>query len=296
MNLSTLRPSDELFLANTRRVQQRIDTATRQIASGKRLNLIGDDPDRVGLLLAARSDLARVEQTGRNLSQVKTEVDTAEGVLQTALKAMDRAATLGAQGATSFATTQSRAVLAGEVQSILDQMVGFSRTEVQGRYLFSGDSDQTPPYESTISGYAGSDATRRILHPTGGSFPVARTAQQIWDSAEPEKNVFAALGALRDALLADDDAAIDAALPALRGATDHLNAELAFYGAAQNRVTEASDAANTELTRLRTQISEIEDTDLLEASLNLNAATRDQQAALQARAKAERGSLFDYLG
>ena len=294
--VSALKPHDEVFLQNTRRLNARIDTATRQISSGKRLNTVGDDPDHVGVLLASRADLSRVEQTGRNLSQVKTEVDTAEGILQNALKGMDRASTLGAQGATSFATAQSRTVLGNEIQSLLDQMVGYTRTEVQGRYIFSGDSDQTAPYESTTSGYNGTAATRQILHPTGGSFPVALTAQEIWDNDDPTKNVFQTLTNLRDALFSNDDAAINAALPGLRTATDHLNTELARYGAAQNRVTEATDATGKEKTRLLSLISDIEDTDLMQAALELNTATRDQQAALQARAKANRQSLFDYLG
>lgn len=294
--ISSLRTSDEVFLANSQRLNKRIEVASRQINSGKRIQTVSDDPDQVGTLFATRSDIGRLEQIGRNLSQVKTEVDTAEGALQAGVKLMDRAATLAAQGATGLATRQTRSVLADEIDSVLESMVGLTQTSAQGRYIFGGDSDQTAPYESATSGYGGTPATRKAVHPNGSAFPIARAANEIFASDDPEKNVFQALQAVRDALRADDDTAVAAAQPALRSAAEHLNQQLAFYGTAQGRVAEAVELSATQITRLRVQLSAIEDTDLLAASLELNTSTRDYQAALQARAKSDRGSLFDYLG
>ena len=294
--ISQLRPSDAVFLANTARLNKRIESASRQINSGKRLQTVSDDPDQIGTLFATRSQIGRLEQIGRNLTQVKTEVDTAEGALQAGVKLMDRAASLAAQGASSFAGGASRTVLANEIDSILDGMLGLTQATAQGRFIFAGDSDQTQPYASVTSGYAGSAATRAAIHPNGTTFAIAKSAEEIWSSADPERNVFQSLTAIRDALRANDDAAISAAQPKLRAATDHLNEQLAFYGTAQGRVAEATTLAQTETTRLRVQLSSIEDTDLLTASLELSTASRDYQAALQARAKSDRGSLFDYLG
>jgi flagellar hook-associated protein 3 FlgL len=294
--ISSLRPSDEVFLANTQRLNKRIETASRQINSGKRIQTISDDPDQIGTLFATRSQIGRMEQISRNLTQVKTEVDTAEGALQAGVRLMDRAAQLAAQGASGFSNAQSRGVLANEIDSLLDSMLGLTQTTAQGRFIFSGDSDQLAPYSSLTSGYAGSAATRQAVHPNGHPFPTARNAQDIFDNSDAARNVFQSLTAARDALRANDDAAIAAAQPGLRSAADHLNEQLAFYGTAQGRIAEATSLASTETTRLRVQLSAIEDTDLLAASLELNTASRDYQAALQARAKADRGSLFDYLG
>ena len=46
---------------------------------------------------------------------------------------------LAAQGATFTLDATGRQSLAGEVQSLLEQMVAISRTTVQGRYIFGGD-------------------------------------------------------------------------------------------------------------------------------------------------------------
>jgi flagellar hook-associated protein 3 FlgL len=296
MQLSSLKPNDESFLRGVRDLNRRIERASLQISSGKRVHTAADDPDRAGLLLEARSALARSEQIGRNFDQIQGEADTAEIALQTALKAMDRASTLAAQGASSLASAQARGVLANEIQTVLDQMVALTQTSVQGRYVFAGDSDQSIPYTAPEAAYGGSPATRQALHPSGATFTIARTAEEIFGHADPARNVFGALTAIRDALRTDGDAVIQAALPGLRSASDHLNEQLAFYGTIQNRVREARDTARAESLRLKTQIASIEDADLLTAATDLTTATRDHAAALQGRARANRGSLFDYLG
>ena len=56
-----------------------------------------------------------------------------------ATKLMDRASVLAAQGATFTLDAAGRQSIAGEAQSLLEQMVAISRTTVQGRYIFGGD-------------------------------------------------------------------------------------------------------------------------------------------------------------
>jgi len=81
-----------------------------------------------------------------NLGRVKTEVDSAETALRSAITLVVRAQTLGAQGANGTASAQDRIVIAGEIGAILQRLVGVADTSVEGRYVFSGDADQQSPY------------------------------------------------------------------------------------------------------------------------------------------------------
>ena len=188
------------------------------------------------------------------------------------------------------------------MNAILQQAVALSATTVEERYIFSGTNDTVQPYDidplppNVVSTYGGSNSTKRALDPLGGTFEIGRTAQEIFDHPVAEKNVFTSLRALRDSLVANDTAAIKEAFAQTKSAGIHINTVHAAYGTAQNRVTQALDSGKTAITRLKTQISRIEDSDLTSAILDLNQATRDQQAAFQVRAKLPRGSLFDYLG
>ncbi len=306
----------ERFLADLERLQQRIDRLQRQVSSGLRVASPSDAPDQVGEILVVRARLDLTVQLRLNLGRVKAEVDTAEKALQSAVKVLERALQLGVQGANATQTPATREMLGTEVRALLEQMVALAATQAEGRYLFSGDRDQTAPYTldldapNGVSPYQGASSTREVMHPAGTRFRVARSGAEIFD--DPEASAFAALNALRVALengpaaapgepgyqeqFAAQTAAIEQALAALRNAHAHLNVQLGFYGAVQNKIEEATAFAVRIEVREQNLLSVLRDADLVEVALALSQATMHQQAALAARANLRRGSLFDYLG
>src|SRR5450432_3270471 len=162
--ISSLNASNSAFLAQLNAIQARMDKAQKQLSSGLRINDASDAPDQISELLSARASLASTQQTSQNLTRVKTEVDSAESALQQASTAIQQAQVLGTQGANTTSTADTRTTLGNQVGSIIEQLVGISRTTVEGRYIFSGDNDQTPPYtvdltqSSPIGNYQGSAA------------------------------------------------------------------------------------------------------------------------------------------
>ena len=299
--IPTLKPTDQQFLNQLNRISDRMLTAQRQVSSGVRVSQVSDAPDQISTLLQARANLSSAQQIQSNLGRVQAEVDAGEQGLQSAVSLFERARTLGAQGANGTMDAGSRASIAQEVGSILKQMVGVASTQVEGRYIFSGDSDQTAPYTvdlsqpNPVSAYLGSTATRLAQHPNGTTFRVSHTAQQIFDSTDPTTNVFTALTNLRSALQNNDQNAILTAVDGLKVVGDHLNSELAFYGTTQNTVTEAQNFGQRLQVQLKTQISGLQDTDLSQAILELNQGKVQQQAALDARARLPQTTLFDFL-
>jgi flagellin-like hook-associated protein FlgL len=82
----------------------------------------------------------------------------------------------------------------------------------------------------------------------------------------------------------------------LSAAKSHMNQSLAFYGAVENRITEATTYASKLQLNQKTQLSSLQDADITQSILDLNQAITQQQAALSARAKIPTKSLFDYMG
>lgn len=290
------------FLQNLQRINERLGRAQREIASGKRVATASDDPDSVSTLLEARAGLARLQQITKNLSRVKTEVDAAESSLQAAVKLFDRVRTLGMTGASGTQTALTRRGLAGELASILDRFVGLANTEVDGRFIFSGNNDQTPAYGLDMTqappwtAYQGTAAAREVEHPTGVRFRVSMDAQAIFDNPDPDLNVFQSVENLRQALLSDDDGQIEAALAPLAQVSAHLNSALTFYGNVQAQVIEANDTASRMTLRLSTEIASLEDADITEAILTVQQLQFTQEAALKVKAQVPRRTLFDVLG
>lgn len=309
--LSGLPSATERFLLDIERLQKRQAKAEREITSGVKIHTPSDAPEVVGRLVESHAAIERVTQTQLNLGRVKVEVDTAEKALQQAALIMDKARGLAAQGASGHQNQSTRLAVAGELEAVLERLVAITSTSIEGRYLFSGDTDQAVPYQldpnspSGVGSYQGANSTRVVADASGGLFSVSETAADIFESANPDENVFLAVNSMRRALLAVDNPpnppdptipALDVALANLQSAGIFLNRKLAAYGLVQNRVDEALDATAKIQLNLKTQIASIEEINLAESASALEQARTGLEAAFTARAQTPRRSLFDYLG
>jgi len=299
--ITGLNSQNQKFVDNFRRIADRLNNDQLQISSGVRMRDVSDSPDQVSELLQARASLSASQQISSNLGNVKSEVDMGEQTLETSVQLFDQVQTLGAQGATGTATAAARTTLAQQLQSIEQQFVGLANTAIGGRYIFSGDSDQTQPYTydvtqvNPVSGYQGSATSRVALHPNGTTFPVSLTAQQIFDSADPTANVFGALNGLITGLQNNDQAAIQTSMDGLGKVAQYINNQLAFYGTTQDKIASATDFAASQQTALKVQISGIQDADMTASILDMTQMQTQQQAALTSQAQMPRKTLFDFL-
>jgi len=306
--ISSLDSSAESFIADVSRIQNRIAEANRQLSSGLRISTPADAPDQISPLLELRANLEHNQQIVQGLSSANTEAQTAESTLDDALQLLDRVRTLGSQGADSTQTSDMRAQLAEEIQSIQQQVVGLSNTTLAGRYIFSGQQSGSPAYTYDATAPNGvvqgstSVVTAEVGISSGGSFVVAKTATDIFDTRDAtdpsiaaSDNVFAALNALHSALLGTDVNAISSANDLVEQASNHVIQMQAFYGDVQARIQDATDVADHRITQIQTGISNLDDADAVSAAMEMSQSTSQLQAAFAARAQYHQRSLFDYL-
>jgi len=299
--ISTLDPASQQFLNSLNQIQQRADRAQLQLSSGLRIATVSDAPDQVSQLLQTKATLSAAQQIDQNLVNVKAQVDSSETALQSAVSLVEQAQTLGAQGQSGFNSPTTQQTVANQLGTVLQQLVTVANTQVGGRYVFAGDSDQTQPYtidltqSSPVSAYAGTPSTRQVQSADGSTFSVAKTAQDIFDNPDPTQSVFQSIVSLRAAVLSGDSTAITAALGNVGTANTYVNQQLAFYGNVQNQVTNATNFGASYETQLTAQISGIQDADLTQAITEFTQANTQEQAALSAEAKVPHQSLFSYL-
>ena len=304
--IRNLDPSAERFLLDLTRIQEAIGRAGQMISSGLRVTAPSDAPDEISNILQLYADIERNSQVRANLERVGSETGTAESSLDAAVRLVERARVLASQGVNTIQTAETRRILGGEVQALLEQLVNASNTMVQNRYIFSGDQDQAPSYQLNLANPNGVDrlvvtsATREIQHPSGTSFTVAKTAEEIFDHRNADDslatdNVFAAVNGLRVALENNDQAGIDTSLVAIRSAADHLNGQLSFYGTVESKITEAIDFSSRLEAGLKVELSNRRDADITEAILELERGRTHEEAAYSARSRMPETSLFDFL-
>lgn len=307
--ISGIDPAAAQFLADLSQTQAKMARAQRELSSGLQFHDASDAPDQVSDILKLRADISRNSQVQSNLGNVKTQVDAAEQALSNAEQLVEQARTIAAQGVTGTQTAQTRLAMAQQVQSIHDQLISLANSQVGNWYVFGGDAPQTAPYAAdTVNPDIGGgvvqqttvQATRQIQDGLGNTFSVDETAQQIFDDQNPPgtaapDNVFVAINQLRVALQNNDVAGLQSSIDAVTQADDYLNQQLGFYGAAQNRVSAATDLSQKLALDYQTALSSKQDADMTQAITELNQAQIQEQASLQARAQMPKTSLFDFL-
>ena len=143
--ISSLSASAQSFIVGLDQIQAREQQAQQELTTGLKVNVVSDAPDQISGLLQTRADLAQTQQIDANLGRVTTEVNTGETALQSAVSLVENAQSLGTQGASDLASSDTQQNVANQLGSILQQLVAAANTSVEGRYIFSGDSDQQVP-------------------------------------------------------------------------------------------------------------------------------------------------------
>jgi flagellar hook-associated protein 3 FlgL len=299
--LPSVSGTTQQYLADLERNQLQLQQAETEISSGLQVQQPSDDPAAIAEISETQAAIAGNTQIQSNLSEVTTEANTADSVLQTAVQALESAISLAAEGATATATPASQAALAQQVSGLQQTLVGISRTTVNGRYIFSGDQDTQPAYQldssqpNGVQQLLGAPATRVIQSVDGTSIAVAKTASDIFDA--PDGNgVFTAINSLLMALNNNDQAGITQASTALKSASVYLNGQLAFYGSVENRLQEATDLAQKFQTQQQTQLSQLQDADIPKVATQLTQLQVEQQASESVESNiAQMKNLFSYL-
>jgi flagellar hook-associated protein 3 FlgL len=290
-------------LANLSNLNARIVKDEQEVSSGLSMQNVSDNPSEVSAVLQLDARIANNNQIGDNLGQVTTEVNAAEGAIEDASNLMNTATQLATEGSSNLTGGPTDTQLATQVKDLITQMLGLTQTQAQGRYVFSGDSDQAPPYAGVdltqangVGAYQGSADTRTVQHPNGSSFSVSLTAQQIFDSGGPSTSVLQALTGLYNALSSGDSTQISAANANITSASANLNGSLAQYGDYQNEVSSATTYQSQLNVQLQAQLSVLQDADEATAITNMQESTTAQTAALESHAALPNKSLFDYIG
>lgn len=295
------------FLEGVSALQRRELQTQRQISSGFRVQDAADSPSQTPELIGLVSQLSANQSYQSNLGRVQAEVGSADKALSSGISLIESARTIALQGANSTATSADRQNLANQVQSIQQQLVSLANTTTEGRFIFGGDQESSPPYQFDSAAPAGVDkltsqtATRSIVDPSGETVYQSETAANIFDhrdaggSALPD-NAFVALRNLSTALTNNDPAGVSGALTSLESVSSWLNQQQASYGVSAARLATEQTSVSGTITSIQTQISGIRDTNIVQAATDLAQETTAQTAAFSAQAEIPRKSLFDYLG
>jgi len=280
--------------------QRDIARASDRVTTGLRFTRASEDPNAAGQVMRTSGSLRALEQYRRNVEAATARTAAEESVLDQITNVLTRATELGVSQATGTATAETRKVAKAEVDQLLRFAVGLGNTRYVDSYLFGGAQAAVAPFAIDESDPTALDFT--TTGPTG-EMKVEIAAGQLLSTTHDGTQVFGdtttgPLAALRDlsaALGADDQAAIGAAMTAVRTQLGETQNLIGDVGARMNQleVTGANlNALEITLTTFRSDLHEI---DFEEAVTELVGRQTAFQAAMLATSKVMGMNLTDYV-
>ncbi len=144
---------------NMQRSLQRYMDLQTNMSSGRRINKPSDDP--LGTLrdLDYRTELSKIEQFQRNISQGQNWQGSYDNILADTKNLLSEAKEIAVTMSNDTYDETARQTAGNEIDSILDQIMQLSRTQLDGRRMFSGYKTKTDPFELSSFGavYRGDD-------------------------------------------------------------------------------------------------------------------------------------------
>lgn len=282
---------------------QGIDRLRDDIASGVRIRKISDDATSGGELVRIGSSMRALTQFKRNADSGVARAEAEEGALNQLTNALTRASELALGQIGGTATTQTRTIAKAEIDQLLNLAASLGNMRFGDEYLFGGNrANEAPFFDPTpaTGSFSRLELNGNPVNPTGNM------TLEIGDNKfiTPNHNatqVFIdtdALDALRDlskALADDDTAAIQASATRLNEATSKVQTLIGTQGARINEMEDAKVNLATMELNLKAFRSDLRDTEIDKAMVDLVGKQTLYQAAMSATSRVLGLSLANYL-
>ncbi|MGE0140373.1 MAG: flagellin, partial [Ilumatobacteraceae bacterium] len=274
----------------------RLQQTQEQIASNRQLTRPSTNPGATANAMGMRQEIRRAEQRLRSLDDAQGWLSTADSVLTSSLDALGRAKEIAIRAANtgSIGDPAARQAMAAEISSIRSELLANANATYGSRSLFNGTASGAA--YATNGTYLGNSAS--VVRDVAPSTTVAinLTGPEIFGTAGgPVGDVFEVLDRLATAITAGDGAAIATEHVNVDNAAAQLSAATVEIGSRSARLEDAKVRAEDGLSLLKSQLSQVEDVDIVDALIRVKAQESSYQAALQVAANVIPTSLLDYL-
>ncbi len=296
-----------ITLRSQLRVQQTlqaIDRVREDISSGVRVRKMSDSPLDGGQLVRIGSSMRAITQFRRNADGGISRAQAEETVLDQLGNALTRASELGVAQANATANAETRLAVKREVDQLINLSANLGNTRYGDEYLFGGTRATEAPLQTpapTTGRFSRLiDGSGNPVNPSGaitlevgdGRFVTPNhNATQIF----LDTDALEALRALSDALGANDAAAIRAATDRVTSANSNVQALVATQGARINEMQDARTGLDTLEFDLTVYRSDLRDTEVDKAMVELVGKQTLYQAAMSATSRILGLTLTNYL-
>lgn len=298
MRLSTA-ALHEQGVANILKQQTALARIQNQLSSNSKMLTAADDPAAAARALALDQNVANIGNWQSNIGLAQHRLGLEENALSGITDTLARVRELLVQANSGTQSAASRQSIVTELQQHYEQLLAYANSDDgAGRYLFAGSADASAPFSATATGasYAG-DQTPRLIA-VGAQRQIADGDTGAWVFGSGGANdLFAFMkSAITDVGATPlDSTQMAQHLTQLQTLQDHVSTVRGSVGNRLSALDSVTATLDSQDLLARSELSQIRDLDIAEASSRLVLTQTVLQAAQQSYQRVQGLSLFDYL-
>jgi flagellar hook-associated protein 3 FlgL len=279
----------------------RLADTQEKLSTGRQINRPSDSPTGTNDAMRMRAQIAADGQHARNAQDGLAWMGTTDSTMQSMLDQVHRARDLLVQASSTGSNgPDARAAIGSELEQIKESLFSLANTQYLGRPVFGGTTGNAAAYA-------------KVTEPATGAVSIAwngdagEVKRQIGSGVTVAINVVGAsafAGANGDDLFSvlgdaitqlQSGADVSGNLDRIDSVAGNMKTSLADLGARYGRVEEAQTRLASTTLDNKAALSDIENVDLAEATMNLQLQEVAYQASLGATARVLQPSLVDFL-
>jgi flagellar hook-associated protein 3 FlgL len=296
---ATLTTTYRSLLANMTQSNTRLEELRLQAATGKKVTKPSDDPSAIRPMLNARGQIRASDRfldtmgiAGERLDVLDTHLERVESVMVRAKETLVYAG----NGSLSEADLKT---LGNQMQLMKDELLALANSSVDGKYLFSGYKEDTPPYSGDPVAYAGDNGAFELEIGPGEKVRVNLTGPELFGNPAPldpdSSDIWGLFDDMTAALHAGDSEAALEKMDYLDTAANQIRTQRSQMGNLAQRVDSAKLNMEDVRIDMEAMLSRYEDADLVETITNMTMQETAFKAALDITSRVSRLSILDYM-
>ena len=287
----------QLVTSSLEQVRIRLEALSRAQAvasSGRSVQKPSDDPGKAGGILGLRAAQKSREQEAKNADNASTWVSLSDAKLQQASQAIQRARDLAVRAASTLQPSEREAISA-ELNEIRDELVGIANSQNEGQGLFAGTAGGTAVAQVAGSWtYVGNQGAVSRRVGDNELLDVNQTGDKIFGFSAGD-NTFKMIDDVVGLIQSGNPGAVGASLTRIDAALGRVLDGAAQVGAAGTRIERTNARNSSDQIAIKTELSDLQDVDMVDAISDLKLQETGYQATLTAMARVLQPSLADFL-
>ena len=269
------------------------------VSTLKTIRDISDNPVGMTRAIRYKDQISSYEQHVKNMDLTKGYMETTEQALTGITDNLIRAKELSVAMANDTYNAASRDAAAREIREIIDEVVLVGNTNYNGRFVFGGFRNQTPPLTED-GNFIGDDGKIFVEVSPGAFRPINIPARNLFVPTEEERdaghfNLVQALQNLYEGLSENDKSMIQKSMNEIEFHTEKVTSYQASIGGMWNAVNNTQTRVSRDVDASKGTLSEIEDADAFKVMSDFKKTEAILQSTLLASNKVLQPSLLNFL-